>query len=61
MFLFLDIHPVLWESWRGGKNVQMTFKLTVVSDHRSNILYAIKLRNCCLSKIRVNIVLGSKT
>lgn len=45
----------------GGKNVQMTFKLTVVSDHRSNILYAIKLRNYCLSKIRVNIVLGSKT
>lgn len=39
----------------------MTFNLTVVSDHRSNILYAIQLRICCLSKIRVSIVLGSNT
>lgn len=29
----------------GGKNAQITFNLTVVSDHRSNILYAINPRN----------------
>lgn len=33
-----------------GKNTQFAFNLTVLSDHRSNILYAIKLSNCCLSK-----------
>lgn len=47
IFLFLDIHSILWERW--GKT-QFAFNLTVLSDHRSNILYAIKLSNCCLSK-----------
>lgn len=29
----------------GGKKTQITFHLTVLNDHRSNIWYAAKLRN----------------
>lgn len=29
----------------GGKKPQITFHLTVLNDHRSNIWYAAKLRN----------------
>jgi len=44
----------------GEKNAQITFNLTDVSDHRSNLQYAIKLKLLSV-KIRVSIVLSRNT